>query len=371
MARHIDSLTGVRGVAAVWVALLHGSRYAPIEPVLGRAASNWVSSGWLGVDLFFVLSGFVISYVHQRDFERLDGATCWRFLKLRLARIYPAHAAATLVLVPIVLSASWLSLYAFTPETRAEYTGPKLFYSLTLLNGWGIPDSVGWNTPSWSVRSEWFAYLVFPLVAIVLNRMTSPLAHAGLVVAIFAGMMGLSLVAQGGQTYMPGVSLTLLRVGSEFLIGCALFNIHRHLRAGLAFDTLALAATAATVVLGVAALPHFFDFLMIMAFAVLILGLSLARGPAAALFSTAPSVYLGRISYSVYLVHSTVLMVVNQVLQRVLPGGLADGAFLAVFALVYVGGFLAAGHLLYAFVEEPARSYLRRTWVDSPTAGSE
>jgi len=362
--QHIDSLTGVRGVAAIWVALLHGSRYVEIEPVLGRAVTNWVTSGWLGVDLFFVLSGFVISYVHQVDFTSLEGARIWRFLKLRLSRIYPAHLVATLVLVPIVLSATWFGLYEFTPETRAEYTWPKLFYSVTLLNGWGFPDSVGWNTPSWSVGSEWFAYLIFPLLALGLNRVSSALAHGAIILGVFAGMIALSLAVQDGRTYMPGLSLTLVRVGSGFLIGCAVYNIHRRLRAGPAFDALALAALAAIVILGAAGLPHFYDFGMIAAFAALILGLSLASGPAATLFSSGSATYLGRISYSIYLVHTTVLMVVNQVLQRLLPADVGAGTHLAVFAFAYFGGFLVAGHLLYAWVEEPARSWLRRNWVD-------
>jgi peptidoglycan/LPS O-acetylase OafA/YrhL len=363
VAKQIDSLTGVRGVAALWVALLHGGGYVQIEPVLGSAIKNLVSAGWLGVDLFFVLSGFVMSYVHQVDFPSWDAGRAWHFLKLRLSRIYPAHAVATLVLVPIVLSATWLSLYQFTPETRAEYTWEKLLYSLTLLNGWGLPGSVGWNVPSWSVGSEWFAYLLFPVLALGLNRVTSPLAHGALILAVFAGMIGVSIAVRDGQTYMPGESLTLLRVSSGFLIGCSVYNIHRCLRAGPTFDALALVAVVAIVGLGAAELPHFYDFLMIAAFAALILGLSLARGPAAALFSGGPAVYLGRISYSIYLIHLTVLMIVNQVLQRVLPADLGAGAHLAIFAAVFFAGFLVAGHLLYTRVEEPARMYLRRTWV--------
>ena len=363
MAKQIDSLTGVRGVAAIWVALLHAGGYVPIEPVLGRAVANLVSAGWLGVDLFFVLSGFVMAYVHQVDFPSWDAGRAWHFLKLRLSRIYPAHAVATLVLVPLVLSATWLSLYQFTPETRADYTGTKLLYSLTLLNGWGLPDSVGWNVPSWSVGSEWFAYLLFPFVALGLNRVRSPVAHLALILANFAGMIAVSLGVRDGQTYMPGPSLTLLRVSSGFLIGCSLYNIRRGLRAGPIFDALAVAATAGIVVLGAAGLPHFYDFLMVAAFAALILALSLARGPAALLFASAPAVYLGRISYSIYLIHLTVLMVVNQLLQRVLPPDLGAGAHLAIFAGVFVAGFLVAGHLLYTWVEEPARTYLRRTWV--------
>jgi peptidoglycan/LPS O-acetylase OafA/YrhL len=346
------------------VTLLHGSRYVPVEAVLGRAVSNWVSSGWLGVDLFFVLSGFVISLVHQPDFSRLSTESYWRFLKLRLARIYPAHLVATLALVPLVLPAMWLSLYTFTAETRTQYDLAKLAYSLTLLNGWGFPDSVGWNSPSWSVGSEWFAYLLFPLAAWVLNRMRSPGAHGCLILTVFIVMIGLSVSLNDMRTYMPGESLTLARVSSEFLIGCSLSNLHRSLRAHIGFDVLALAAAAVVVILGAVALPSFYDFLMIASFAALVLGLSLSCGPAATLFSSRAALFLGRISYSVYLVHTTVLMIINQLLQRVLPADLGEGARLTIFAVVYIAGFITAGHLLYEIVEQPARSYLRRKWVD-------
>src|SRR3977135_1159967 len=101
MAREkIDSLTGLRGIAALWVALYHGVGALPIEGAIPAVVRNIVGCGWLAVDLFFVLSGYVISYVHQRDFVRVTPSEYLRFLKLRIARIYPAHCPGALPWVP-------------------------------------------------------------------------------------------------------------------------------------------------------------------------------------------------------------------------------------------------------------------------------
>ena len=161
MAKQIGALTGIRGLAAIWVALLHASSYVLLDNALSSSVVNIIKRGWLGVDLFFVLSGFVISYVHQSDFARLGVKEYARFLKLRLARIYPAHLVSTLLLIPMVLGAMFFSPYHFSDEVQESYSVEKLGYSLALLNGWGFPNSIGWNIPSWSVGSEWCAEGIF------------------------------------------------------------------------------------------------------------------------------------------------------------------------------------------------------------------
>ena len=67
-SKQINTLTGVRGIAALWVVVLHGANYTSASTLLPEWTSNLINKGWLGVDLFFILSGFVIAYVHQKDF---------------------------------------------------------------------------------------------------------------------------------------------------------------------------------------------------------------------------------------------------------------------------------------------------------------
>lgn len=159
MRQNIGALTGIRGFAALWVVLHHAlSAY----PFLSNhfIITNFLQKGWLGVDLFFILSGFVISFVHQYEFTTLRFYRFKIFLLLRLSRIYPAHLIMLLSLIPIVCIAQFLFHYHSPID---QFSLSKFFYSLFVLNGWGFSASDGWNVPSWSVSSEWFAYLCFPL----------------------------------------------------------------------------------------------------------------------------------------------------------------------------------------------------------------
>ncbi len=157
----LDGLTGIRGFAALWVLLHHLVTQYPIINMVPPWIETIANKGWLGVDLFFILSGFVISYVHQKDFkERLSLNTYKRFMILRFARVYPVHIVTTLLLVPIYLAAN--SLFAYSSNLDA-FSLQKLFHAITLTNGVGISNSVGWNAPSWSVSAECFVYLLFPI----------------------------------------------------------------------------------------------------------------------------------------------------------------------------------------------------------------
>jgi peptidoglycan/LPS O-acetylase OafA/YrhL len=360
VARHrklgqIDGLTGVRGLAALWVAFLHGRTAAPLDDLPFGALGRLIGHGWLGVDLFFVLSGFIISYVHASDFTRVSWHAVKRFLALRMARIYPAHAVATLVLAPMLLVGMVLLGYAPRDHT---FSLLRLGYSLTLLNGWGIPGSVGWNVPSWSVSSEWFAYLLFPLIAVVLLRVGSRVANAGIAVATCLITVSLAVWLTGATRYMLGERFTLIRVSSEFFIGCCLLGIYRKSTPSRAYDWPALGGALAVILLGLLSPPPFWDFLFIVLFAATILGLSLATGPATLVFGHPVLIYLGRVSYSLYLMHAIVLIVVHQVARRLFPTGGLVAAGIA--WLIYLAAAIGAAHLLFTTVEEPARMWARR-----------
>ena len=160
--RQIKALTVLRGFAALWVLLHHIVNQYPLKGALPDWVEYVAMKGWLGVDLFFILSGFVISYVHQNDFrEGITPAGWKRFMVLRFSRVYPVHVALTVALIPIYLIASNFFHYQSPADA---FTLSKLFYSLSLTNGLGIPNSIGWNSPSWSVGSEAFVYLLFPFL---------------------------------------------------------------------------------------------------------------------------------------------------------------------------------------------------------------
>jgi peptidoglycan/LPS O-acetylase OafA/YrhL len=347
----------------MWVVLLHGISYVNASAVIPGYIQSIITKGWLGVDLFFILSGFVISYVHQNDFLHLDRDSISRFLKLRIARIYPAHFIATIVLIPVVIGATQFSIYTFPEGADSQYTLSKLFYSLLLINGWGFPGSIGWNVPSWSVGSEWFAYLCFPFIAFIYNKIKNPWLHLAMIFTIFSCMVVLAIVLNDMQKYMLDEYLSLTRITSEFLVGCSLYNIHVNLKNHRLFDMTALLAATMALLFAGLGLSSFYDFLIIIAFAVLLLSLSRSVGLAASIFSAQPLLYLGKISYSIYLAHATTLMVFNQLFKRIVSPEMGDTLYFFMFYSLYIACSILAGHLLYTIIEKPARNYLRSRWA--------
>jgi len=362
-AAHIEALTGIRGVASFWVLLHHAPNLYPLGAhPLPAPLQRILDKGWLGVDLFFVLSGFVISYVYATSMARFDAREAIRFLKLRLVRIYPAHFVATLAFAPVYIGAHFL--FGYTSPNDA-FSLEKLAFALTLTNGWGF-DVAGWNVPSWSVSSEWFAYLCFPLLAPLLVRLRGAAANLTAIAAVFGVMIALAFAINDGAQFILPPHLTLTRIGSEFVVGCLLWNLYRDWqgRGARGFDVAAGFACVGTVAISASGAPALLDAALVGLFALLVLALALAQGPVSGLFRGRAMVYLGEVSYSIYLIHTVLLLVMGQALQRVVPdAGSASPVLVASVYAAFVAASLFAGHLLYRFVEEPARSYLRRVWV--------
>ena len=122
----LDGLTGIRGVAAIWVALHHLQAYVPgpRSPLELPGIKQLSRDGWLAVDLFFVLSGFIMMHVHGDEFATVTFARARRFVALRFARIYPVHFVVLLMHLPLLLAAMSLGL-SYSPQafTARSFSG--------------------------------------------------------------------------------------------------------------------------------------------------------------------------------------------------------------------------------------------------------
>jgi len=172
----------LRFIAAAAIVLFHYRSqmtelvpaFAVLEPI--------AAAGYLGVDLFFVLSGFILTYNYLDWFQRLERRAYLRFLGFRFARIYPVHLFTIgFLALPLVLAIA-LGESLSHPE---NFSVEDLVRNLLLIHAWTTATLLNWNYPSWSISAEWFAYLLFPVVAFVIVRLRSP---SVLLVSAFAAV---------------------------------------------------------------------------------------------------------------------------------------------------------------------------------------
>src|SRR5690242_13824862 len=158
----IHALTAVRGLAAWWVVLFHFDSY--LLPYLPSWGFDFISRGYLAVDLFFCLSGFVI-YFNYGNLAVTNMRDMSVFYLKRLAKIYPLHIF-TIGLYALLLGALLLSHHGI-PDQR--FSGQSLLANLFLVQDWGFATDFTWNVPSWSISAELAAYLLFPVIVVLVR----------------------------------------------------------------------------------------------------------------------------------------------------------------------------------------------------------
>lgn len=350
----ITALTSLRGIAAVAVLLLHfrdqfGADFNPDRFTLFFARS------YLFVDFFFILSGFVIAFSYAHMFTK---GIVWRdygaFLIKRLARIYPLH-----IVVLAGFVASEVAKYFIATNANPPFsvnTGAALLANVFLVQSWGLFDHYTWNHPAWSISTEWFAYLLFPVLILILSRLRG--MTQALLVASACGALLLVFYYLIPEEIAPGYFL--LRCVPSFVLGILVFLCPRFLAprvmAHWAGDTAFSLALAAAFLCVLLPLP---DMTAILAFFFVVLAGSLNRGAVARVLSARPVYFLGMISYSIYLVHTLVLRVWQMIFQVVWHGHMRLIEALFAFAFM-MAAVLIASTLSYYLVEAPGRDYFGR-----------
>lgn len=348
----LRALTSLRFIAAMWVVMFTFWKNLDVGfmPTLA-------TKGYLGVELFFVLSGFILSHVYL-EAAGTGGFRYRGFLWARLARVYPLHLF-TLVGVGALAVVAGLAGIAVDGSLLSWESLPA---NLLLLHAWGFAPEAGWNHPSWSISAEWFAYLLFPAFAFVAWRLRARPVLA--TVAAGAGLVALYVVfAQLAGFLLTEATIRwgALRIVPCFALGCALYLIHRRgpvpapgLMAGLAGLGVIVAASLPP---GLIPLPALWDSLIVLLFAPLILGLAGLENARAGLMSSRAGVYLGEISYSVYMIAAPWQILAVNVAARLV--GAEDKQLPLWLWLAVIAALPAAAAVSYHLVEHPARRWLR------------
>lgn len=344
----LRALTSARGLAAWFVVLFH-VRLSTLD-LVGPTMTSLFNHGYLAVDFFFMLSGFVI-WLNYADRLRDRGlAEIPAFLWRRLARIYPLHL--------FVLSGAVAFAIAHVVAGKPlppRYQFDDLFYHVLLIQNWGIAEkTMEWNVPAWSISCEFAAYLAFPLLAMSVNWRRW---HSALLVALLvavAGLLHLLMRHAGVDSLGAYISrVGLIRCFCEFAMGTIICELWSRWRATPLRPALAGAATALVGVL------WFLDggpetFSLPIAFAGMLILLALTAELPGNPLAHRVLHYLGEISYATYLVHYLLfvafkLMFVDESLS------LGAGQLAAYLAMT-----LVASILLYHGVERPAQRWLNR-----------
>lgn len=354
-----EVLDALRGICAVLVVLYHfrSNGYISALPV--------VRNGWMFVDYFFVLSGFVITHSYAARLAAGQMSLA-RFVGLRLGRIYPLHLFVLLAFLTleVLLIFGGDAIGRFV--SRAPFSGTRgiepLIQHIALTHSFGIGAARGWNLPSWSIAAEVWTYLLFALVFVV-AKSRAPVVSVGLAVAgalaLIATKPDLLVTFEGG----------FVRCIFGFGVGVATYHAFQrfHGPRGNLQELVALLATGAFVTLS----SGYLTFLGPLVFAIMIYVLASQKGVVSRALRLRPFQFLGLTSYSIYMIHAFVQGRLGEVLQitrmvaiEVDPEGrtLLRAAPIVsdVVTLVMLGLVIAGAYVTYRFVETPGQSLARR-----------
>jgi len=364
-----------RGLAACMVALFHLDAYSHLYGV------PFLRNSWLFVDFFFVLSGFVIAANYQQ--RLLDGFGVGRFLLLRLGRLYPLHFAMLMlfmawdllrvlgrVLSPSLSPANPVALFS----TPSEAPG-TILANLLLVQSLHLYDFLTWNLASWSISTEFYTYVVFAACLIGLRRH----AWIAVVLAMIGGPILLAMLSERGMNihYDWGI----IRCVYGFAAGAVSWNLYRkwngELRKWLSGSmvewgalglVVVFVSTAGTTLLSIAA-PY--------VFALVVLAFAFEAGTASAILKLRPMVFLGTISYSIYMTHVFVAKRlfdagyqldkrwhIDSFTHQTIDGG--NVQFLGtrlwhgdIVYAIYLAAIIVMSYFTYRWIEKPAREWVR------------
>ncbi len=338
-ARHtFDGLDGLRGMAALMVFFYHGEQSGVFEARPHGA--------YLAVDLFFVISGFVIAYVYEPRFQA--GLDAWTFFKQRWVRFYPLYiVGAVLGLIYFFAYHAWnemayspTDVMTIAPQFVLSPSGPHHLYSL--------------NPPAWSL----FAELCVNLLFVLIWRWLTPLVFTILLI-VSAVLMAFAAFGAGHLDVgwmWPNALGGLARACFGFFAGVLLYRLHlRGVHAPriptwllfvLVFGLLSVSTPSAARPYVDLLIAYVLSPLLVF-FAVRVTSQGVERKISQA---------LGRSSYALYAFHAPALAMLGAAAAKLFPGLLTAAPLLtyAIVTMLFVGAALA----LERFYDGPARRWL-------------
>jgi peptidoglycan/LPS O-acetylase OafA/YrhL len=352
----IRALTGLRGVAASMVVSYHC--FSQLVPVAWLRAA--LSHGYIWVDCFFVLSGFIMALSFPLPPGRGLIPRFGGFLLRRIARIWPLYLVCSLA--GFVQTQTGQSVFT---NFRYHAPGELLLANLVMAQNlaWAVPwGPHGWggsaNFAAWSISTEWTAYLAYPMLyAVTLGSRR---------IAMLAALIAAGALLWVAFTPLPGViwrhgpmdvfdgnhAAATLRCMAEFTLGLLAYRVRDHRAVRAVLRNRAAAAVLFAAIVALLAWPAS-DLLIVALFPPLILSLLQERAPCAAVLSRGIVYRLGVWSYAIYMVHGLFLISAAHIwVVRRWPAKLPQ-------TLISLAAILLLALLAHYGVERPCRRWLR------------
>ena len=353
----IEELESLRGMAALLVVIFHLPKWNPILDI------GIINNGYLMVDLFFVLSGFVIFTAYSNRIETKTELI--RFQFLRFGRLYPVHLVFLFAYFALEV-AKYVAVHKLgTQDIRVTPFGENSFGALVeqlfLLQAIGPTGNVvTYNYPAWSISVEFYTYLIFGLSILFFRKLTILLFFVVALIAI--------LMLQTQSTYGFTELLSCL---AGFFIGCITASFVKESKINLP-NYLSLIIFIFIILFLQLKSSTDFDLAIYFLTSALIISLVLSRGGwFRKVLKHKTLTWLGLVSYSVYMSHAIILWAVNNVFSRLLKRPEIQGAqgrrilslttsesLIAIFAVLIV--VLVVSQITYLLIEKPMREKSRR-----------
>ena len=302
MRNKLIYLESLRGIAALTVALLHFRPHSFIN------SNRFVINGEAMVDFFFVLSGFVIASAYLGRIKNLNDILSFQFR--RFLRLYPIHFMCLMGFLVIEIMK-----YVYEQRTGVVSTSPSFqendfsaFFNNLFLTQALFESYLSFNFPSWSISTLFYTYLLFGIIVLLIqNTRFRALIFVAIIIA-----SGTMLSLKG--SVRPTTGLALVRCFYSFFLGVIFFQLYKPLSikvpGWMAMFVFGLVAWSVSFpeILPIIFLPFLFGSL------ILVLGLS-GENLLIKLLSAPPLVYLGTISYGIYMIHAGVWWIFRQVIR--------------------------------------------------------
>jgi peptidoglycan/LPS O-acetylase OafA/YrhL/predicted ATP-grasp superfamily ATP-dependent carboligase len=343
----VEQITFTRFVAAISIVIYHFAM--SIYPFQSEAVSFLFAQANLGVSFFFLLSGFVmiIAYGGKKN----TPVSASRFYLNRVARVYPAFFFALILLVIYMI------------VRKRQFTMTEFFLNLAIIQTWFPRYALSLNTPGWSLAVEFFFYALFPFLfnriysKVPVRKLIFPIVFFWILTQVFFNIMIQSPFYKGYPSdshnllyYFPLMHL------NEFLIGNlgGIILLHMGERAKRNYTFLWLLTLC--VLIGLLRFPlpwSYHDGLLAIVFIPFVLLLSLDTGFFSRFFSLKPMVFLGEISYGIYIFQVPVYFWMKGMMTYI---GITN-PYLVFY--IFLAGLLGISSLSYLYVEAPLKKFVR------------